>query len=88
MRSTGCVALGHAWLARTPSKRSQDDEAIGVKVRASFIGSDRTCGARRVWRDVLADGIDCGLHRIERLMRMQVKTGAQGSLSILKIDFK
>ncbi|SFC84760.1 putative transposase [Bosea sp. CRIB-10] len=25
----------HAWLARTPSKRSQDDEAIGVKVRAS-----------------------------------------------------
>ena len=29
----------HAWLARTPSKRSQDDEAIGVKVRASFIGS-------------------------------------------------
>jgi putative transposase len=61
----------HAWLARTPSKRSQDDEAIGVKVRASFIGSDRTYGARRVWRDVLADGIDCGLHRIERLMRMQ-----------------
>jgi putative transposase len=61
----------HAWLARTPSKRSRDDEAIGVKVRASFIGSDRTYGARRVWRDVLADGIGCGLHRIERLMRAQ-----------------
>jgi len=25
--------------------------------------------ARRVWRDVLADGIACGLHRIERLIR-------------------
>jgi putative transposase len=61
----------HAWLARTPSKRSRDDEAIGARVRASFIGSDRTYGARRVWRDVLADGIDCGLHRIERLMRAQ-----------------
>ncbi|CAN7685156.1 IS3 family transposase [Bosea sp. LjRoot90] len=61
----------HAWLTRTPSKRSRDDEEIGAKVRASFIGSDRTYGARRVWRDVLAEGIDCGLHRIERLMRMQ-----------------
>ena len=35
------------------------------------MGSDRTYGARRVWHDVLADGISCGLHRIERLMRQQ-----------------
>ncbi len=40
-------------------------------MRASFIGSARTYGARRVWRDVLAEGIDCGLPRIERLMRAQ-----------------
>ncbi len=40
-------------------------------MRESFIGSGRTYGARRVWRDVLAEGIDCGLHRIERLMRAQ-----------------
>jgi hypothetical protein len=26
--------------------------------------SDRTYGARRVWRDLLADGADCGLLRI------------------------
>jgi putative transposase len=38
-------------------------------VRASFVGSARTYGARRVWRDVLAEGFACGLHRIERLMR-------------------
>ena len=31
--------------------------------------SARTYGARRVWRDVLADGASCGLHKIERLMR-------------------
>jgi putative transposase len=31
----------------------------------------RTYGARRVRRDILADGVDCGLHRIERLMRAQ-----------------
>ena len=54
-----------------PSKRTRDDETIGAKVRASFTGSDRTYGARRVWRDVLAEGIDCGLHRIERLMKAQ-----------------
>jgi putative transposase len=61
----------HAWLGRGPSRRSRDDEAIGAKVRASFVASDRTYGARRVWRDVLADGVPCGLHRVERLMRSQ-----------------
>jgi len=72
-----CDALGvsrsgfHAWLTRKPSRRAQEDEVIGATVRASFIGSARTYGARRVWRDVLADGLSCGLHRIERLMRAQ-----------------
>jgi putative transposase len=36
-------------------------------VKASFVASDRTYGARRVWRE----GVGCGLHRIERLMRLQ-----------------
>ena len=72
-----CETLGvsrsgfHAWLTRAPSARVRSNEAIGAKVRASFMGSDRTYGARRVWHDVLADGITCGLHRIERLMRLQ-----------------
>jgi putative transposase len=72
-----CEALGvsrsgfHAWLTRPPSARTRSDEVLTAKVRASFIGSDRTYGARRVWRDVLADGGECGLHRIERLMRAQ-----------------
>jgi putative transposase len=61
----------HAWLGRGPSRRSRDDEAIGAKVRTSFVASDRTYGARRVWRDVLAEGVSCGLHRVERLMRLQ-----------------
>ena len=72
-----CEALGvsrsgfHAWLTRSPSARARSDEEIAAKVRASFLGSDRTDGARRVWHDVLAEGISCGLHRIERLMRLQ-----------------
>ncbi|WP_295691596.1 IS3 family transposase [uncultured Maricaulis sp.] len=72
-----CGALGvsrsgfHAWLIRSPSARARSDEALGARVRASFLLSDRTYGARRVWRDMLAEGISCGLHRIERLMREQ-----------------
>jgi putative transposase len=39
--------------------------------RRNFLASDRTYGARRLWRDVLEEGLSCGLHRIERLMRGQ-----------------
>ena len=56
---------------RAPSARARSDIEVGHKVRTSFTRSDRTYGARRVWHDVLADGVDCGLHRIERLMRQQ-----------------
>ena len=72
-----CGALGvsrggfYAWLTRPRSQRSRSDEEVGAKVRASFLASDRTYGARRVWHDLLAEGVSCGLHRIERLMRLQ-----------------
>jgi putative transposase len=59
----------HAWLNRGPSKHSQYDEELTRQMRASFLVSDRTYGARRVWHDVLAQGFSCGLHRIERLMQ-------------------
>ena len=73
--ATICEALGvsrsgfYAWLTRGPSARSRRDEALGAKIRSSFQDSDRTYGARRVWHDLLAAGIECGLHAIERLMR-------------------
>ncbi len=76
----------HAWLNRSPSRRARDDEEIGNRVRASFLGSDRTYGARRVWRDVLAEGIDCGLHRIERLMRAQALRARPRRRSLPKDD--
>jgi putative transposase len=70
-----CEALGvsrsgfYAWLTRGPSARSRRDEVLGAKIRSSFQDSDRTYGARRVWHDLLAAGLKCGLHAIERLMR-------------------
>ena len=72
-----CETLGvsrsgfNGWLTRPRSARARSDEDVSVKVRASFIASDRTYGARRVWHDMLAGGVSCGLHRIERLMRLQ-----------------
>ena len=72
-----CEALGvsrsgfYSWLTRPRSARALADDVLTTKVRASFVASSRTYGARRVWHDVLADGAACGLHRIERLMRIQ-----------------
>ncbi len=70
-----CDALGvsrsgfHAWLTRSRSDRSIRDEELSAAIRASFLRSDRTYGARRVWHDLLEEGYSCGLHCVERLMR-------------------
>ncbi len=54
-----CEALGvlrgspYAWLTRTRSRRNLSHEVLGAQVRQSFVRSDRTYGARRVWHDVL-----------------------------------
>jgi putative transposase len=71
-----CAVIGvsrsgfHAWLNRPVSARAAYDEKIGSVMRQSFKDSDRTYGARRIWRDVLEEGLHCGLHRVERLMRV------------------
>ena len=59
----------HAWLNRPVSARAIQDAKLVTAIDTSFRASDRTCGARRVWRDMLEDGMACGLHRIVRLMR-------------------
>ncbi len=61
----------YGWLTRPRSQRSLDDEVLSGEVHRSFVASDRTYGARRVWHDVLSLGRSCGLHRVERLMRLQ-----------------
>ena len=50
----------HAFAPRCDSMRTDSGYRTATRHRA-----------RRVWHDVLAEGISCGLHRIERLMRQQ-----------------
>ena len=72
-----CDALGvsrsgfYAWVRREPSARAVRHTRIGAIVRTSFLASDRTYGARRVWRDVLEAGHRVGQHQVEHLMRAQ-----------------
>ncbi len=70
-----CEALGvsrsgfYAWRSRAPSVRARTDAAILVTIRASFVLSDRTYGARRMLGDVRDAGHCCGRDRVARLMR-------------------
>lgn len=70
-----CEVLGvsrsgfRAWLKRSISDRAAHDAKLVIAIDKSFKASDRTYGARRVWHDVLEEGVACGLHRIERLTR-------------------
>lgn len=59
----------YAWLNRSPSTHARHDEVLATAIDRNFKSSDRTYGARRVWHDVLAEGLSCGLHRVERIMR-------------------
>ena len=79
-----CKALGasragfYAWRTRSPSARARANDQLLTRVRARFLASDRTYGARRVWHDLLVDGVSGGRHRIERLMRQAALRPALG----------
>jgi uncharacterized protein YndB with AHSA1/START domain len=60
----------YSWLDRSGSARVQTDTALLVAIRASFVLSDRPYGARRVLRDLHADGFAVGLHHVQRLLRV------------------
>lgn len=72
-----CDALGvsrsgfYAWVRRAPSARARRHATLGPGVPTSFLTSDRTYGARRVWRDVLEAGHRVSQHQVEHLMRGQ-----------------
>ena len=57
--SNGRIPVGLPGLAEPLAQRQiRSDEAVGRQVKASFLASDRTSGARRVWSYMLADGVE------------------------------
>ena len=59
----------YAWRGREPSARHQEGETITRRIRAIFSASRQTYGSPRVLRDLRAEGIACGKHRVAKLMR-------------------
>ncbi len=55
----------HAWLTLPTSARETKDAMRVLATETNFKASDRTCGARRLWRDALEEGLTCGLHWIK-----------------------
>lgn len=73
MRRAGGLAIRLPCLAalnRPISAREIHSAKLVTAIETSFKASDRTYGARRVWHDLLEEGLACGLHRIEGLMRI------------------
>jgi putative transposase len=70
-----CRVLGiapsgyYAWLQRSPSKKSTQDEVLLTHVRASFRASRRRYGSPRVHADLRAAGHRVARKRVARLMR-------------------
>lgn len=59
----------YAWSDRVECARATHDAILVLAIRASFVLSDRTYGARRILRDLHAEGHTVGLHHVQRLMR-------------------
>ena len=59
----------YAWLRRPQCERARTDVQLTAQIRTSFAQSDRTYGARRIWKDLREWGYGCGVRRVERLMR-------------------
>ena len=71
-----CEALGvsrsgfHAWLTESPSARSRSDEVFGAKVRRELHRQRPNLRCAPCLARCSGRGALCGLHRIERLMRV------------------
>ena len=69
-----CRVLGvsrsgyYAWRSRPESARRREDRCFKIWIRSSHRESNGAYGARRIHQDLQDQGIDCGRHRVGRLM--------------------
>ena len=60
----------YAWLKCPKSKRALEDDFILGRIIDSHDSSGGTYGSPRVYQDLKDEGINCGIHKIERLMHV------------------
>lgn len=57
------------WMRRPESERTSSNRGLLTKIRELFVRYREVYGAPRIHKALLADGYDCGLNRVARLMR-------------------
>lgn len=59
----------YAWRSRPESNRAREDRRLLVEIRAAFSSSREAYGARRLHQELREQGVECGRHRVRRLMK-------------------
>ncbi len=59
----------YAWRKREPSQRQRDNERLTEQICQAYEQARQVYGSPRVHAELRAQGISCGKHRVERLMR-------------------
>jgi putative transposase len=59
----------YQWLTQPLSERERVNTALTAAIQAAHAASRRTYGSPRIYRELKAQGIVCGRHRVARLMR-------------------
>lgn len=67
----------YRWRRHEPSARTQLDACLRQRIAEVHARSRKTYGSVRVYRDLQAEGVPCGRHRVARLMRQEGLCGAQ-----------
>lgn len=66
----------YAALTRQPSQRAIRDEELKEMIKKIYKENRSVYGAKKVWKQLLRDGVQVGRCRVERLMRDRGLTGA------------
>jgi putative transposase len=59
----------YAWCQREPSQRYKENERLTAQIATAFQQGRGVYGSPRVHAELQAQGIDCGKHRVARLMQ-------------------
>jgi putative transposase len=86
---TMCRVLGvsqsgyYAWRKRKPSQRQVENGQLTEQISQAFHHGRQVYSSPRVHAELQAQGIECGKHRVARLMRQAGLRAVQKRLSLL-----